>query len=213
MDELELLKKDWKMREQKQPQLSYDDIYTMLFKKSTSIVKWIFIISIAELIFWTGLSFFTPKSSYEILERFGVSQILWMTNIINYLVFIGFIYLFYKNYTAIKVTDSTKQLINSIIKTRKTVRYFVFYNVAVFALILIFINILYYFKSDVLMEIIGEKYGKIKDAAAFLNNFFIIQIVLGVFMLGLLLLFYRLVYGILLRRLKNNLKELEKIEM
>jgi len=213
MDELELLKKDWKTREEKHPQLSYDDIYNMLFKKSTSIVKWIFIISIGELIFWTGLSFFTPKSSYEILDKFGVTQILWVTNIIHYIVFIGFIYLFYKNYTAIKVTDSTKQLINSIIKTRKTVRYFVIYNVAVFALILIFINILYYLKSDVLMEIIGEKYGAITDVASFLNYFFIIQIVFGVLMLGLLLLFYRVVYGILLRRLKNNHKELEKIEM
>lgn len=213
MDELELLKKDWKTREEKHPQLSYDDIYNMLFKKSTSIVKWIFIISICELIFWTGLSFFTPKSSYEILEKFGVTQILWVTNIIHYIVFIGFIYLFYKNYTAIKVTDSTKQLINSIIKTRKTVRYFVIYNVVVFALILVFINILYYLKSDVLMEIIGEKYGTITDAASFLNHFFIIQIVFGVLMLGLLLLFYRVVYGILLRRLKNNHKELEKIEI
>lgn len=213
MDELELLKKDWKTREEKHPQLSYDDIYNMLFKKSTSIVKWIFIISIGELIFWTGLSFFTPKSSYEILDKFGVTQILWVSNIIHYIVFIGFIYLFYKNYTAIKVTDSTKQLINSIIKTRKTVRYFVIYNVAVFALILIFINILYYLKSDVLMEIIGEKYGAITDVASFLNYFFIIQIVFGVLMLGLLLLFYRVVYGILLRRLKNNHKELEKIEM
>ncbi len=213
MDELELLKKDWKTREQKNPQLSYDDIYSMLFKKSTSIVKWIFIISIGELLFWAGLSLLTPKSSYEILDKFGVTQILWGINIIHYIVFIGFIFLFYKNYSGIKVTDSTKQLINNIINTRKTVRYFVIYNVVVFVLTLIFINILYYLKSDVLIDYIKEQNGSIYNPSTFLNYFFIIQIVIGVLMLGLLLLFYRVVYGILLQRLKNNHKELEKIEI
>ncbi|PKP26343.1 MAG: hypothetical protein CVU03_03690 [Bacteroidetes bacterium HGW-Bacteroidetes-2] len=213
MDELELLKKDWKTREQKNPQLSYDDIYSMLFKKSTSIVKWIFIISIGELLFWSGLSLLTPKSSYEILDKFGVTQILWGINIIHYIVFIGFIFLFYKNYSGIKVTDSTKQLINNIINTRKTVRYFVIYNVVVFVLTLIFINILYYLKSDVLIDYIKEQNGSIYNPSTFLNYFFIIQIVIGVLMLGLLLLFYRVVYGILLQRLKNNHKELEKIEI
>lgn len=59
-DELEILKSDWKKRHTELPKLSYNEIYKMLFKKSTTIVKWIFIISIAELLF--GGSFFTyPK--------------------------------------------------------------------------------------------------------------------------------------------------------
>lgn len=48
MDELELLKKDWQKRERMHPKLSYDEIYSMLWKKSSSIVKWIFIISVIE---------------------------------------------------------------------------------------------------------------------------------------------------------------------
>jgi len=213
MDELELLKKDWSTREQKHPRLSYNDIYNMLFKRSTSIVKWIFIISIGELLLWTGLSLLTPKSSIEVLEKLGAIQFLWVTNIIHYLVFITFIYLFYKNYKTIKVTDSTKQLMVSIIKTRKTVKYFVIYNVVAFALILIFITLLYYIKSDVLLDIIAEQYGPVVETSSFLTYFFVIQVVFGLIMLGLLLLFYRLVYGILLRKLKKNHKELEKIEV
>ena len=44
MDELELLKKDWQKENMTFPKLSYNDIYKMIIKKSSSIVKWIFII-------------------------------------------------------------------------------------------------------------------------------------------------------------------------
>ena len=57
MDELELLKKDWQKKEGLMPKLSYDEIYSMLWKKSSSIVKWIFIISIIEFVFWLAISF------------------------------------------------------------------------------------------------------------------------------------------------------------
>ena len=43
MDELELLKKDWRKKEEYLPKLSYDEIYKMIWKKSSSIVKWIFL--------------------------------------------------------------------------------------------------------------------------------------------------------------------------
>jgi len=51
MDELELLKKDWQKNDKEYPKLSYNDIYKMILKKSSSIVKWIFIISLLEFVF------------------------------------------------------------------------------------------------------------------------------------------------------------------
>ena len=57
MDELELLKKDWKKQDNSYPKLSYDEIYKMILKKSSSIVKWIFIISLLEFVFWFVISF------------------------------------------------------------------------------------------------------------------------------------------------------------
>ena len=47
-DELELLKKDWQKKEFNVPELSYEEIHKMIWKKSSSIVKWILIISILE---------------------------------------------------------------------------------------------------------------------------------------------------------------------
>ena len=56
MDELELLKKDWQKDESSYPQLTYNELYKMILKKSSSIVKWIFIISILEFVFWIFIS-------------------------------------------------------------------------------------------------------------------------------------------------------------
>jgi hypothetical protein len=48
MDELEILKKDWKKSENTFDQVSETEIYGMLHKRSSSLVKWILIISIIE---------------------------------------------------------------------------------------------------------------------------------------------------------------------
>jgi hypothetical protein len=213
MDQLELLKQNWKQREQDHPKLSYVQIYNMLFKRSTSIVKWIFIISLLELAFWVGLYFVSPKSSFEIIEKLGLKPFMIGFNILHYLVVVVFIIIFYKNYIAIKVTDSTRSLMDNIIKTRKTVKYFVWYNVSAFALTLIIINYFYYTKSDVLLEALEETYGTVPTGPEFLTYFFIGQVVIGIILILLLVLFYRIVYGILLKKLYNNYHELKKIEV
>ena len=51
MDELELLKKDWQKGAADFKSYSDTDIYPMLHKKSSSIVKTLFYISICELVF------------------------------------------------------------------------------------------------------------------------------------------------------------------
>lgn len=213
-DELEILKSDWKKRQQNLPKLSYNEIYKMLYKKSTTIVKWIFIISIAELIFWTSLSLITPQSTHEVLDLLGLTKYLMIFNIIHYIIFIGFIVVFFKNYASIKVTDNTKQLMASILKTRKTVRFFVIYNVTGFALLLILLNLLYYFQGDLLFEYFSQENGvAYQDKETFMLSFYIVNIIFGIVMLGLVLLFYRIVYGIFLKRLEKNYNELAKIEI
>jgi len=213
-DELQILKSDWKKRQQNLPKLSYNEIYKMLYKKSTTIVKWIFIISIAELIFWTSLSLITPQSTHEVLDLLGLNKYLMIFNIIHYIIFIGFIVVFFKNYASIKVTDNTKQLMASILKTRKTMRFFVIYNVTGFALLLILLNLLYYFQGDLLFEYFSQENGvAYQDKETFMLSFYIVNIIFGIVMLGLVLLFYRIVYGIFLKRLKKNYNELAKIEI
>jgi hypothetical protein len=215
MDQLELLKKQWQNQEQELPKLSYNDIYKMILKKSSSIVKWIFLISIGEILFWTFLAFLIPESSKELNNTMGLKTTLLIANIINYSVFAVFIYLFYKNFLAIKVTDTIKELMRNILKTRATVKYFVIYNVGSAILLFIGINLIYYSRKEQLYDLMVENYkgyGAI-PADSFTSIFFISQLVGGIVFIGILLVFYRIVYGILLRKLKKNYNELEKIEM
>lgn len=215
MDSLELLKEKWQKREQELPILSYQDIYRMLLKKSSSIVKWIFFISIGELLFWTVLAFFVPESSKEINNSLGLKTIFIIVNIVHYCIFALFIYLFYKNYNSIKVTDTIKDLMKSILNTRKTVKYFVVYNVGASILLLFTVNLFYYAKKDQLYHLMIEKYEGYSaiPQESFTSIFFISQVVFGVVLVALILLFYRIIYGILLKRLKRNYNELRKIEM
>lgn len=213
MDELELLKKQWQSREQELPKLSFGDIYKMLLKKSSSIVKWIFYISIAEIVFWTLLALLVPESSTKFSDDIGLHNILVAINVVNYLVFGFFIFLFYRNYRKISTTDSVKELMENILRTRKTVKYFVIYNVTTSILLIVGINIYYYLNQDIVFRFMTEDYGIANiSQERFMKMFFAIQILFGIVMIGFVLLFYRLVYGILLRRLHKNYKELEKIE-
>ena len=71
MDELDILKKDWNKEKPEHKKLSTQDIYPMLQKKSSSIVKTLFYISIAELIFWilvNTIPYFTSDSYREQLH-------------------------------------------------------------------------------------------------------------------------------------------------
>lgn len=214
MDELELLKKQWQSQEQVLPHLSYSDIYKMLLKKSSSIIKWIFYISIAEIIFWTLLAFLVPESSTKFSDDIGLHNILLGANVLNYVVFGFFIILFYRNYRKISTTDSIKELMGNILSTRKTVKYFVIYNITTSIILIVGINIFYYLNQDIVFKFMTEDYGIANiTQERFMKMFFAIQILFGIVMIGFVMLFYRLVYGILLRRLSKNYKELEKIEV
>lgn len=211
MDELDKLKKQWQSKEQELPKISYNDIYKMLLKKSSSIVKWIFIISVIELLFWVSMYLFIPEDNIKLISEMGIDKILYYSNIVHFTVFGIFIYFFYKNYKSIQVTDNTKMLMKSILKTRNTVRNFVYYNIGMFILSSIIVDTFFYNNSS--------KLYNIKDYASqgisqenFTNAFVISLIVVGVVVIGLLLLFYWLIYGILLKRLKSNYKELQKME-
>lgn len=215
MEELELLKSNWQKREHVLPKLTYNDIYALLLKKSSSIVKWIFLISIAEIIFWTALAFLVPESNKKINDGLGLHNFLMVMNILNYIIFGVFIVLFYSNYRKIKVTDTVRQLMKNILRARKTVKYFVIYNVSLSILLLVGVNLYYYMMQDRLYKLLSTYYPEYATIPQekFTNIFFVTTLIFGVIFIGLIILFYRVVYGILLRRLKRNYDELEKIEM
>ncbi|SKB83868.1 hypothetical protein SAMN05660776_0048 [Salegentibacter holothuriorum] len=212
MDGLDLLKKDWKKREGSLPQLSYNQIYKMLWKRSSSIVKWIFLISIVEFLFWALITVFMADHEYwEEMERIHLKEFTVATYVINYAITFFFIFCFYKNYRKISSTDNAAQLMKNILQTRKTVKYYIGYiliSTALVALIYTYFMMDYHVSSTVVDDM--EKYSFTP-----LQWLMFAGIMIGglAVFLGLIWLFYRVVYGILLRRLNRNYKELKKLEI
>jgi hypothetical protein len=213
MDELDILKKDWKKNENSYTQITEKEIYGMLHKKSSSIVKWILVISILEIAFWSVLGFFTADDNYlKTLEQYHLRDVMPIITTLNYAVILFFIYLFYKNYKTINTTDTVKQLMHTILKTRKTVQNYVWYNLIMtfFSMVLV---VVFQLKYDRNIEKVFKNMSTTMDSNLFylMVTFFYIIVILVV--IGFIWLFYRLIYGILMKRLNNNYKELKKIDL
>ena len=212
MEELDLLKKAWQKDSHSYEQVSESEIYKMLHKKSSSIVKWILIISIIEVLFWAVISIYFKVDEYlKNLNAENLSMYFQVLNVVNYLVTLWFIFNFYKNYIKISTTASTNQLMHDILKTRKTVKYYVWYNLLMSLLSMIAAFVME-FEFNPRMEIV-------KNQIANENNYNTLIVTVGIMLLsiilfiGLVWLFYRLLYGILLRKLNSNYKELMKIDL
>ncbi len=210
MDELEFLKKDWKKQGADFPKLSYNEIYKMIHKKSSSIVKWIFIICIAEFLFWGVITLLIPESTFTIYEKFNLKTFLFITQILHYVVVFVFIYLFYKNYKTISVVDNTNLLMKNILKTRKTVHYYVYYNIALYIILSVILNVIMFSHPNILIESYMPKNATL-DSDKFLGIMIVAQILVLLVMCGLIWAYYRIIYGILLKKLTRNYKELEAL--
>jgi len=212
MDELDLLKKHWKTEESSFQQVSEQQIYKMIHKSSSSIVKWIFIISILEFLLWSVISFCMKDG--EVMRQFNnyhVEHIMIPFTVIGYLGLAYFFFQFYLNYRKISATDNVQKLINSILKTRKKVYQYMWFNIvyAVFSVIIVLLIQLNY--DQRLIEMIEMSEKSSNTATIYAIYIGITLVFLAVF-IAFIWLFYRLIYGILLKRLHKNCEELKKIE-
>jgi len=201
MKELDLLKKDWQKSDKSFEQVSEIEIYKMIHKKSSSIVKWIFIISIIEFIVLNSLSFLLPDekmSKSETIEIF-----ITVLDYLSYGVALFFMYLFYQNYRSISVTSNTKKLMECILNTRKTVRYYIGYN-----LFLVFFVALLLLSSEIIITSATNN-----DDGARIFFTCLLMVVSTLVLVGIVWLFYQLIYGILLKKLNRNYAELKKIDL
>ena len=212
MDELEFLKQNWKKQEESLPKLSYDDIYKMIWKKSSSIVKWIFVISIVELLLSSLLTIFMADADYwDQMEQLHLKQLTIYVYIISYLITFYFIFRFYRNYRTISTTDDAATLMGNILKTRKTVKTYIAYVLISSGLYYILIGYLT-IQNHQLVQQVEDTSKYTFDTMDWVKFAIAGCVILGIFLLALWL-FYRLIYGILLRKLKRNYRELKRLEM
>ena len=212
MDELKRLKKDWK-ENLKFPKLSKDEIYKLLHKKSSSIVKRIFVFSLIEFGFWTLLSFvIKDNEAQQRFDQYEMDHITLPLMVIGYAFLIYFFFMFYKNYKSISTTASSKGLMEQILKTRKTVKHYVIFNL-LFLYISIVIGLFIELNNNPDVTLRTAEFTVSGDYYIFYGIMLATTLLMMALLTAILLGFYYLIYGILLKKLKNNYKELKKIEL
>jgi ABC-type bacteriocin/lantibiotic exporter with double-glycine peptidase domain len=167
-------------------------------------VKWILIISVLEFLFLRllDLSIFLDDEYSNRMKEHHIYDFEKFVTIFNFVVLLVFIYYFYRNLKTINSSSSVKKLMQDIINTRKIVKYYVWYNlvlVGITSAIVIYSQFMY----DKNINHLYDKY----QLFFILGGFFFVIIILLLFWL-----FYRLLYGILMRRLQKNYNELKKID-
>ena len=204
MNELEELKKHWKTQKFER-QFSKEELHAMLKKRSKNAVQWILNLSIAEFIFYLIFPLLVPDSFeyysyYKGLNLFGIAIGL---TVLSYALLLFYIYVFYKNYKKINISDSVNGLLHSVLQARKAITQYIVINLL----------LLFSFLMIVIHRIINDP-NKIKELEAQnIDPNLLLFSLLTSFVLFLLIfaLFYYLVYGRFIKRLKKNAIELNQL--
>lgn len=201
MDVLDNYKKAWENQPEETNKVSKIDIYKMAHSRSSSIVKWIFIIGVLEFVILNSSYFFIDmEKAYLEYKKIGIYEVVYYSQFIIYPVLVYFLVQFYLNFRNISVVENTKTLMQRILKTRKTVKNYVLLNLG-YLLFIIIIGSIATINNN---ELINSP----KKTFIFIIGIIIVSL----FALGIIWLFYQLLYGILLRKLNRNYKELAKLD-
>jgi len=209
--DLDTYKKTWDNQPEETNSVSKIDIYKMAHSKSSSVVKWVFILGVIELSIGVCLNLFVPDSYIEVYNDLGLKKFINFSIILNYIIIVLFLFLFYKNYKAVSSTENTKRLLNNILRVRRTVKYYIYYNLtgALIFMIIIYTTV---FSDEALFIKNFNPENLEVDINTLITSTIITLIVVILVVLFIIWLFYRVTYGILLGRLKKNYKELDSLE-
>ncbi|MDM9632422.1 hypothetical protein QU605_13155 [Robiginitalea sp. M39] len=213
MDELDLLKKDWQKKEVNLPRLSYDEIYNMIWKKSSSVVRWIFYISIIEFLLphlLYLLPSFRDEMNYDFARQLGINNWIIALTIVQYVVAIYFIFQFYKRYREISVLDDAKKLMKQIFRTRQTVKHYVIFCLGMVLLIfgVFIIGMALDENLAATLNLTTENVDPVQLKWILIG----VMTLAGILFTAVLAGIYFLLYGLLTRKLYRNYKELKRME-
>lgn len=201
MDLLDNYKKAWENQPEETTRISTSEIYKMTQAKSSSIVKWIFVIGLLEFAFMILSTFvFDISNDEKILVEMEIYEFVQISQYLTIPVLFYFLFLFYKNYKNISSIDNTKKLMTKIKKTRRTVRNYVIFN-------LLYIV---YLAAIITFGMVMTPQGNLENTPGWI--IVLIMMLVTIIMLFLFWGFYQLLYGILLNKLNRNYIELAKLD-
>lgn len=216
--DINFLKHQWQKQEMPEKYNSCE-IREMLNKNSRNDVKYIFWISVAEFLFFILINIFyffqaeNTDSFINILKKLGIentynirrnyTHLYFVMQILTFLVTLFFIIKFYINYKKINTEENLKQFILRIISFRKTVYYFIISNIILLKLFIIALVVFtFYVLKNQNITIDTEK-------ITVLSFGFLISCAICLLIIWL---YYRLFYGIFMKRLSKNLEQLKSID-
>ena len=175
---------------------------------------WLLLVScILEFVFWTVISFALKDADFnKKFESYNAQNIMIPFMILGYIILAYFFYKFFMNYRTISATDNAKRLMENILKTRRTVKHYVAFNliylvVSAFLVLGIEIN-----RDETMIATINKAAANGELFKFYAITIISVTLVLAL-LIGLFLVFYYLIYGLLLKRLNTNYKELKKLEI
>lgn len=201
MDGLDLLKQHWN-GDNNFPRIERNELQAMLHRSSSSIVKWIFIICCLEFAIWLAISFLIPVEKEELL----LFQIIdGVYNIAFYAFIFYFIFQFYTLLIKIKTTSNTKKLMESILAVRKNAHQYIQFNI-----LAAYVAFGIQFVQLVIEEYLGgNSWGEM--VFVILLGAILFTLV-GLLFIWLFKLYFKVLYGFLLKKLNKNYDELTRLE-
>lgn len=209
MDELELLKKDWKENKSDDfKNYTEQELFAMTKKRSVSISKWVFIIALLELGFWFLIGYLASSSEDSKHEDIPFVDVVFnVMDIISILlpfVFIGS--LLYLNFK-IRTEENPKKLMEKILLMKKCIQWYIRIFLGEIVVFFIISMILIFYTRYHTLE--AEEI----EGLYFFAFIAFIPLLVFIFIFALFLRFiYHLVYGKLLHKLKQNYEELSRME-
>ncbi|MGH1519273.1 beta-carotene 15,15'-monooxygenase [Chryseobacterium sp. JK1] len=216
--DLDSFKKTWQ-EQPVQPKYDNREILQMLNRKSRNYVKYIFWISVVEFLFFSvlGLFYFFQEeesdSFRKMLERLGAQEAPEVENnfghaylaikIISLLITAYFVLKFYSNYRKIKIEENLKGLITRIIKFKTTVNAFILIS------IVLLISFTFVLAAFIFYTLNSQN---VQPSNADLTITIVGLTVSTLLGISLIWLYYRLVYGTIIKKLDKNLHQLKEID-
>lgn len=205
MKELEDLKNKWAKQDFSQS-YSKEEIKGFLQKKSTHSIKWIFYLSIVEFVLYLSFPLLVPNyiKSFDYYKSLNLFEFSIVTTVLGYVLLLYFMWHFFQNYKKISVANSIKDHLSAILNTRRAVNQYFYFNLAIMIIFTIVVLVAALERDKNMIALQEEN-----------NSLIMIIFMIGILItiiLGLFGLLYYFVYGRFLRPLKNNEKELLRIE-
>ena len=216
--DLDQFKKSWQEQEVS-PKYNSTEIEAMLNKSSRNYVKYILWISCAEFLVILGMNVYylfageDSQTYINILQKLGVKNSIEVQSnfahlylalkVVSLILTACFVVKFYWNYKKITIESNLKKLITQIITFKKTVNLFILANIF---LMILYTVVLVIFTNWILFE------QHISLPKSTLIGFYIGFGLMMAISVVLIWFYYRVVYGIILKKLSENLSELKKID-